>query len=332
MRRLVPVLMLGFVCITAAALSAAADMPLWAYGYLVPQPPPGAPAPAAKPRPPIPSDKPVTLPGGSGTYTRAQMMNPYGPVHWFPNEHPPMPEIVAKGRRDANIMACALCHREHGKGQPENAPVNALPVSYFIQQMHDFRSGARKSSDPRKPNALSMIAFAKAMTEAEIKAAAEYFGAIKFTPWTKVIETDTIPKVYPYGNLFEIEVGEGDEPLGKRIIEVPENAERKDIYRDPNSGFIAYVPKGSIKRGETLVKTGGNGKTQPCANCHGADLHGMGPVPGIAGRSASYLIRQMYDMQTGARNSEWAQLMKPVVAKLTNDDFINLGAYITSLK
>ena len=102
------------------------------------------------------------------------------------------------------------------------------------------------------------------------------------------------------------------------------------MLRNPRSGTIAYVPVGSIKKGEALVKTGGNGKTVACGNCHGADLMGMGPVPGIGGRSPSYLARQMFDMQAGARNGEWTQLMKPVVAKLTNEDLVNIVAYVSS--
>ena len=58
---------------------------------------------------------------------------------------------------------------------------------------------------------------------------------------------------------------------------------------------------------------------------------GLGPVPGIAGRSPSYLARQMYDMQAGARRGEWTELMKPVVAKLTDEDFVNISAYVASL-
>ena len=62
----------------------------------------------------------------------------------------------------------------------------------------------------------------------------------------------------------------------------------------------------------------------------GADLRGNGPVPGIAGRSPSYLARQMYDIQVGARHGEWAELMKPVVAKLTNEDMVYITAYVSS--
>ena len=113
-----------------------------------------------------------------------------------------------------------------------------------------------------------------------------------------------------------------------RIIEMPEDNAREAL-RDPRSGFVAYVPVGAIKKGEALVKTGG-GRTTACAVCHGADLKGLGPVPGLAGRSPSYSARQMFDMQTGARNGLWADLMKPVVAKLTEEDLINISAYTAS--
>src|SRR5262249_33675292 len=112
--------------------------------------------------------------------------------------------------------------------------------------------------------------------------------------------------------------------------ETPENPERTEILRDPRSGFIAYAPTGSVKKGEALVKNGG-ARTEACGTCHGADLKGLGPVPGIAGRSPSYLVRQMYDMQTGERHGEWADLMKPVVAKLTDEDLIDIAAYVASL-
>ena len=124
--------------------------------------------------------------------------------------------------------------------------------------------------------------------------------------------------------------GGAREPIGSRIVETPENPERTEILRDPRSGFIAYAPVGSVRKGEALVRRGG-GKTIECGTCHGADLKGLGPVPGIAGRSPSYLVRQMYDMQAGARHGEWADLMKPVVARLDNDDLVNIAAYVSSL-
>ena len=115
----------------------------------------------------------------------------------------------------------------------------------------------------------------------------------------------------------------GTEPIGNRIVESPESAERFEL-RDPRSGFIAYVPPGSLQRGAALVASGG-GKTTPCGICHGTDLNGLGPVPAIAGRSPSYLVRQLYDFQQGSRKGEWSPLMKPVVANLTQDDMPSGG-------
>ncbi len=234
-----------------------------------------------------------------------------------------MPEIVAHGRKP-DIWACALCHYPNGKGRPENAGISGLPVSYFIQQMHDFKNGVRKSADPRKQNTKMMIAFAKAMTEDEIKAAAGYFGSMKWTPWIKVVEADTVPKTRLSVGMFLPLEGNQKEPLGQRIIEMPVNAEATEVLRDPRSGFIAYVPFGSLKKGEALVAAGS------CAVCHGNDLQGLGPVPGIAGRSPSYLARQLYDMQQNARKGEWTELMKPVVSRLSEEDILNIVAYVSS--
>jgi cytochrome c553 len=266
------------------------------------------------------------------SFTAAQVRDGYGPADWFPGDHPAMPDIVAKGKRDQQVIACSLCHYPNGKGRPENAGVSGLPESYFIQTMMDFKNDKRKSADTRKANTNRMIAFAKAMTDDEIKAAAKYFGAIKWTPWIRVVETETVPKTRIAGGMFLVLEGAdaGKEPIGQRIIETPEKTEETELLRNPRSGFIAYVPNGAIKKGESLVTSGGNGKTTACAVCHGADLEGLGPVPGLAGRSPSYLVRQLYDMQQGIRKGEWSDLMKPVVAKLTAEDMLNIAAYTAS--
>jgi cytochrome c553 len=103
-------------------------------------------------------------------------------------------------------------------------------------------------------------------------------------------------------------------------------------HRDTRSQFIAYVPSGSIAKGEMLAKTGGAGITTPCATCHGENLRGLAAVPGIAGRSPSYLVRQLYDFQQHARVGSMGALMTPVVEKLSHDDMISLAAYVASLK
>jgi cytochrome c553 len=296
-------------------LRAGASIPGWAYA--IPQP-----AAAGAPPQAAPDTTPRQLPGSTLTFTRQQIADGFGPADWFPGDHPTMPDIVAHGRRP-DIRACGLCHYPNGKGRQENAGVSGLPVSYFIQTMNDFRDGKRKSAEARKANTNLMAGYAKAMTADEIRAAAEYFGAMPWTSWVRVVETSTVPKMVSRGGIWVPIEGAGTEPIGTRIVETPENAERTEILRDPRSGFIAYAPPGSVKKGDAL--------SRGCAVCHGPGLTGRGPVPGIAGRSPSYMARQLYDMQAGARKGEWTELMKPVVDGLTDEDLVNISAYVASL-
>jgi cytochrome c553 len=310
-------LMISVLAATAVACLSAQDLPQWAYGTAP------AAAPAGGRGAPQDAAAQKTLAGSTLTFTLSQIRDGFGPADWFPGDHPQMPEIVAHGRRP-DVRACALCHYPNGKGRAENAPISGLPIPYFIQQMTDFQKGLRKSADPKKANTNAMIAIAKAMTEAEIKDAAQYFGAMPWTAWIKVKEATEVPKTRVAGGLFLALDGGEKEPLAARIIEVPENTEATETLRDPRSGFIAYVPEGSIRRGEGMAKS--------CGVCHGADLKGLGPVPGIAGRSPSYLARQLYDFKKGARKGVWADLMNPVVAKLSDEAIVDLVAYSASIR
>jgi cytochrome c553 len=147
------------------------------------------------------------------------------------------------------------------------------------------------------------------------------------------VETDTVPVTHPGPHAVQVVDPSGaTEAIGTRIIEVPEDFERTEL-RDPSSGFIAYVPKGSMKRGEALAKTGGDGKTFPCASCHGEGLKGMADAfPGIAGHSPTATGRQLYDFKSGTRDGKNATMMKPVVMKLTDQDIVDLSAYVASLE
>jgi len=199
--------------------------------------------------------------------------------------------------------------------------------------MADFKSGDRK--EPKEYDASQRAArmnnIAAGLPEEEMRKAAEWFSSLKPVVWYKVVEAQTVPQSWVNGGRMRLPLpGGGTEPLGNRIVESPEDAERTEVLRDPHSGFIAYVPPGSIKKGEALVLRGGEGKTLACVSCHGSDLMGSGPVPGIAGRSPSYLVRQLYDMQAGNRHGEWTALMMPVVEKLTSNDMIAIAAYASS--
>jgi cytochrome c553 len=199
-----------------------------------------------------------------------------------------------------------------------------------------MRSGARTSAEPRKSNALVMVMLAQAMTEAEMAEAADYFAALKHTPWIRVEETERVPRVASEAGRWVALAHERTEPIGGRIIELAEDEEQFKLL-NPRSGFVALVPPGSLKRGEWLVTTGGVGardgvaKTLACTTCHGPDLLGNDEIPPIAGRSPSYLARQMFDFQAGARRGVAAATMAPVVANLDADDVTAIVAYVSSL-
>lgn len=302
--------------------AASNPIPVWAYGT---DPDKASHAPNR-----LPDANFNQLPDAGLKFTKAQIQNPFGPADWFPGDHPAMPDIVAFGRKPV-IQACAFCHFPNGKGKPENAGVSGLPVSYFVEQMHEFRDGQRKSADSRKKNTALMSVFAKAMTDQEICQAAQYFGSMKWTPWIKVVQTNMVPKTRTSTGLYMPIPGAGKEKLGERIIEVPIDPDGTEELRNARSGFIAYVPFGSIEKGKKL--TTGSGKRRiACGVCHGDDLKGLGPVPGIAGRSPSYLARQLYDMQQGTRNGTWTELMNPVVRNMNQEDLVEIAAYVSSLQ
>ena len=260
---------------------------------------------------------------GKASYTRSAVDEHYNIPDWRPEMYPPMAKIVQFGNSATKVRGCGSCHLPTGAGHPESGNLSGLPANYFIRTMNDWRTGDRKFGG-------TMINMLKIISDAEIREAAEYFASIKPMPWVRVVEADTVPKsftgmttrrlVHPDG---------GTEPLGNRIVELPEN-EEEAVYRDPISGFVAYVPKGSVARGRELATTGG-GKTIPCGICHGPTQRGIGDVPGIAGRHPNYVVRQLWNMQNGERVGNSAALMKQVVDKLTVDDMLALAAYSASL-
>jgi cytochrome c553 len=338
----------GNVAVNLPRVVDLAGEPLWAYGFDAPAKPGEKARPQAPPTRNLRKNEDADtqtmlrhVQGSSAAYSLVDIRDGQNVVDWFPAEHPPMPDVVAHGplRLGAARRGCASCHLPSGKGRPENAAPAGLPVPYFVRQIDDFRKGLRYTADPRKPNTNTMIDLAKAMSDDEIRQAAQYFAAIKWTPWVRVVETNVVPKTRISGNLFLPASQGGTEPIAGRIIEMPENEEQAETYRNPHSGFVAYAPVGSIRKGRDLVVTGGmrvvgnaivQGKTTACSTCHGLDLMGVADVPPIAGRSPSYMVRQLYDMQRGTRNGPSAQLMRLVVANLTPEDMVAIAAYVAS--
>lgn len=272
--------------------------------------------------------------GSSAGYTKTQITNLFFAADWLPDSHPAMPQVVAKGRRP-DVYACAHCHQPNGLGRPENQSLAGLPAAYIEQQMADYRNGLRRSSEPRMGPQGRMIGVAKAATAEEIKVAAEYFSSLTPRKWIRVVETDSVPVTRPEGWMLVVQEGGATEPIGDRVIEVSEDFEQSEL-RSPESGFVAYVPRGSLKVGEALVRTGGHGRFLSCTVCHGKDLKGqfrkgMGNVPPIAGRSPSQMARQMFDFRSGARRGVNSKLMGMMAKKLSDGDVVAISGYLASL-
>jgi cytochrome c553 len=355
MKRVAAGLVLGFLAVvTMRAQAYPPDFPLWAYGYItLPTAPQDysvkcqgeKPSDCDRPGglPVDPQNTPHTLAGSTGTFSVAQINYRYGPADWFPDDHPPMPEIVAHGKQSNGSRACSICHLPNGKGLMQNGGVAGLPKDYILRQLADFKSGKRRTFDSNKANGFEMQAIARNLTLALALSAADYFSSVLFTRWIRVVESTTVPKFTATINgLFLKEDGTATEPLGKRIVELPENTYETNILRNPRSGFVAYVPPGSLRRGALLAKTGGArvqggktllGSTMECLTCHGPGLKGTLLGPSIAGRSPSYIARQLYDIKQGARRGDVAvATMKPSVEHLTQDDIIALAAYVSSVE
>ena len=294
--------------------------------------PGNAPEPAEVPKP-ADATKPaegelLEIPDSTQKFTLARINDAFDAPDWRPESHGPMPEIVAKGRKP-KVMACAFCHTPTGQGRPENSALAGLPEAYIKEQLLDFRSGKRPALGPEKyAPTQAMHALSAALTDADIDASALYFSQQKLARRHYVIEAINIPRAEEAAWIYK-EVS-GSEDLGDRVIEVAPDMTRHE-RRDDRLQYTAYVPPGSLARGKLLATTGDKGRTQVCATCHLAKLNGTDKIPPIAGRSPTYLLRQLLAFRNGERSSEAALQMLPAVEKLELDDMIALAAYVGSL-
>ena len=81
-----------------------AKPPFWAYTYN----PPGF-------TPPPDDGQPRRVPDSSASYTVPQTRDRFLAPDWHPGDHPPMPPVVAEGRKP-DVYACGFCHRASGPG------------------------------------------------------------------------------------------------------------------------------------------------------------------------------------------------------------------------
>jgi cytochrome c553 len=204
-----------------------------------------------------------------------------------------------------------------------------LPADYIREQLIDFKSGARKSAVMARAPMTLKVTLAKAITDEEIALAAAYFASLKPRSVIRVTESNTVPKTVVAAWFLVADQAGGTEPIGDRVIEIADDLGRF-VSRDARVTFTAHVPVGSIERGRALA-SGNSASTTACDTCHGAGLKGAGAIPGIAGRSPTYIFRQLYDDKHKVRAGPASAAMMPSVEKLTIRDMIALSAYASSL-
>lgn len=334
--RVAPILLLSLCATAAVAMSEARaqatqgapsaatapfEVPAWAFPVLG-----TATAPSATG---TDTSAVATVPTSRAKFTVGRTRDRFDVADWNPATHPRAPSFVMHGRKPA-VMACGFCHLADGRGRPENAMVAGLPVEYFVQQVKDMRTRARHSASPVPfPSAVAMQAIADSATDAEVMAAARYFARVRARRASKVVETDSVPRFMPLNGLSTLLAGGGREPLDGRLVEVAVDLRRHELH-DPMAEYVAYVPRGSLARGRALAAGDARTNVKGCTSCHGADLRGIKLVPPIAGRSPSYLLRQLVAFRTGARDAPTSAPMREVAARLTLEDMVAAAAYAGS--
>jgi cytochrome c553 len=268
---------------------------------------------------PLVSDE-VRLPGSPVVFHQSAFHGMAQAIDWFPDAHPPAPEVVLHATGDGGYP-CGYCHLADGRGRPENARLQGLPIDYIVEQVEAFASGARRAALPDYMPTRYMIEVAHAIKPADIEAAAVYFSQFEPQSHTQIIEAATIPAAASWRFVYRFDRSR-QEALGQRIVEGPVDGEAFEL-RDPETRYIAYVPQGAIARGRAIAEQGASGGPA-CVSCHGPALIG------IAGASPTFLARQLMGFRSKARNDPGAVPMQEVAGQLTDAQIIDVAAFVAS--
>jgi cytochrome c553 len=270
------------------------------------------------------------MPGSTVVVSKAAFADDGHPVDWFPQSHPPAPKVVTQ-KLGKGPTPCAACHFFSGRGAPGAADLAGLSSDYIIAQVNAFKSGARRSALAGQPSTGEMIKVAEAINASDLREAAAYYAKLPRRQWVTVVETASVPKTTPdqYGWLNPAPGG-GREPIGNRVVELATDLQAMFMGNDRIT-VTDYVPQGAIARGAAIVASGGGGR-QPCAICHGGSLQGTSMAPPLAGRSAAYLARAIWDIRTGARHDGAAAMMAGAARGLTPSQIVDVTAYLASRK
>lgn len=87
--------------------------------------------------------------------------------------------------------------------------------------------------------------------------------------------------------------------------------------------FAQEAQDADVSAGETLYAAS-------CAQCHGRTGRGMASFPALEGKDADYLVERLEQYREGKTVGPNSGLMKPVAAKLSDEDMANLAAFVST--
>ena len=93
-------------------------------------------------------------------------------------------------------------------------------------------------------------------------------------------------------------------------------------------GMLAAAAPALAADGKALFSAKG------CVACHGVEARKptLPTYPKLAGQNADYVFQQLTDIKNGQRtNGQAVQVMKPIVAKISDEDLRTLADYLGSL-
>jgi cytochrome c553 len=101
---------------------------------------------------------------------------------------------------------------------------------------------------------------------------------------------------------------------------------RKTLLIFTLSAMLAFTGSGSM----AADLAAGKSRAMQCAACHGPNGHAVAPeTPNLAGQDEDYLVQQLKDFRSGARQNE---TMSVIAKPLGDTEIANLAEYFSSLK
>jgi len=223
----------------------------------------------------------------------------------------PAPASGSDGAALYAAKGCQACHGPDGLKviMPVYPKVAGLPAEYSLNQMKDFKSGARSNGKSAVMKGIVMT-----IDDKDLKTIAEWLAGNGGT--VKAAAPDT----------------KKAEPAPKAAAPAPKPEPAPAAKAEP-----APVPTAKVAAAPAAAPASGSDgaqlyMTKTCLACHGAD--GRSPVlpnyPKIAGQNAGYLYNQLRDTKNGSRNNGQSAVMKGILANVSDEEIRAIADWLTT--